>query len=86
MQARALPHSSKRNTRKATTLYGKHRDTASIVNCVEKQLTYKVRHVPPSSPDIILKHALHSKMVHYQNPPFFSINLKSAIQDLLKVL
>jgi len=33
-----------------------------------------------------LKHALHSKMVHYENPTFFSINLKSAIQDLLKVL
>jgi len=37
---------------------------SSIMNCVEKQQTYQLRHVPPSSPDIILKHALHSKIVH----------------------
>jgi len=62
------------------------KDTANIMNCVVKQLTYQLRHVPPSSPDILLKHAVHSKMVHYENPTFFSINLKIAIQDLLKVL
>jgi len=62
------------------------KDTASITNCVEKQLTYQLRHVPPRSPDIILKHALRRKIVHYENPTFFSINLKSAIQDLLNEL
>ena len=80
MQVRTLLHSSKHKKS-----YNFVKDTASIMNRVEKQLTYQVRHVPPSSPDIILKHALHSKMVHYENPTFFSINLKSAIQDLLNV-
>jgi len=60
--------------------YGKHHELCG------KAADLPIAACSPSSPDIILKHALHSKIVHYENPTFFSINLKSAIQDLLNVL